>query len=156
MPDDEIHQITWENACRFYNFDPLAHRDTAQCTVGALRAEATDVDITPKSYGMPERIRAAGRGTPELNRVGRLRSSRILDINSSDRLDLRELLETVRAPLATDAALLEAAEGAALADAGHGVPQPGPWPPPGLDRRWPVAAHALGDAPCRPGSAGPR
>jgi hypothetical protein len=52
VPDDEIHKITWENACRFYNFEPFAHRDRAQCTVGALRAEATDVDITLKSYGM--------------------------------------------------------------------------------------------------------
>jgi predicted TIM-barrel fold metal-dependent hydrolase len=52
VPDDEIHKITWENACRFYNFDPFAYRSREQSTVGALRAEATDVDITPKSYGM--------------------------------------------------------------------------------------------------------
>ena len=52
VPDDEIHKITWENACRFYNFDPFAHRSREQSTVGALRAEATDVDITLKSYGM--------------------------------------------------------------------------------------------------------
>ena len=55
VPDDEIDKITWENACRFYSFDPLAHRTREECTVGALRAEAVDVDITPKSYGMPDR-----------------------------------------------------------------------------------------------------
>ena len=26
VPDDEIDQITWENVCRFYNFDPFAYR----------------------------------------------------------------------------------------------------------------------------------
>jgi len=51
VPDEEIDMITWKNACRFYNFDPLAHRTREQCTVGALRAEAGDVDTTPKSYG---------------------------------------------------------------------------------------------------------
>jgi hypothetical protein len=51
VPDDEIHMITWENACRFYSFDPFAHRTKEQSTVGALRADAGDVDITPKSYG---------------------------------------------------------------------------------------------------------
>jgi predicted TIM-barrel fold metal-dependent hydrolase len=60
VPDDEIHKITWENACRFYSFDPLAHRPREQCTVGALRAEAEDVDITPKSFGKRE-----GTGPPK-------------------------------------------------------------------------------------------
>ena len=55
VPDDEIHMITWENACRFFSFDPLSHREKEKCTVGALRAEAVDVDVTPKSYGIPER-----------------------------------------------------------------------------------------------------
>ena len=38
-----------------HGFDPLAHRERERCTVAALRAEAVDVDITPKSYGMPKR-----------------------------------------------------------------------------------------------------
>ncbi|HMD46077.1 MAG TPA: amidohydrolase family protein [Acidimicrobiales bacterium] len=49
--DDEIHAITWENACRFYSFDPFEHRTREECTVGALRAQAGDVDTTPKRYG---------------------------------------------------------------------------------------------------------
>ena len=36
--DEEIHKITWENACRFYSWDPFAHTAKAQATVGALRA----------------------------------------------------------------------------------------------------------------------
>jgi hypothetical protein len=49
--DAEVDAITWENACRFYSFDPFEHRSRQECTVGALRANAPDVDTTPKSYG---------------------------------------------------------------------------------------------------------
>ena len=51
LPDDEIDMVTWENACRWYQFDPFEHRTRAECTVGALRAQATDVDTTPREYG---------------------------------------------------------------------------------------------------------
>jgi Amidohydrolase len=53
VPDDEIHKISWENACAFYKFDPLAHIPREQCTVGALRAQAVDVDTTARRYGTP-------------------------------------------------------------------------------------------------------
>jgi len=46
VPDAEIDKITHENAMRHFNFDPFAHIPRAQCTVGALRAQATDVDMT--------------------------------------------------------------------------------------------------------------
>ena len=36
---------------RFFNFDPFAHNTPADLTVGALRAKATNVDVTPKSFG---------------------------------------------------------------------------------------------------------
>ena len=48
--DDEIHKITWENACRFYQHDPFAHLARDRATVAALRALATDVDTTPRSF----------------------------------------------------------------------------------------------------------
>ncbi len=44
--DEEIHKITWRNACRFFGWDPFVHITEAQATVGALRALATDVDTT--------------------------------------------------------------------------------------------------------------
>ena len=53
LTDAEINKITWENACRFYNFDPFAHIPKDQCTVGALRAQAQDVDTTARRYGPP-------------------------------------------------------------------------------------------------------
>jgi len=50
VADDEINKITYQNACRWYNFDPFRHRTREQCTVGALRAEAGDHDVTIHSF----------------------------------------------------------------------------------------------------------
>jgi predicted TIM-barrel fold metal-dependent hydrolase len=47
--DEEIHKITWENACRFFDWDPFKHTPKDQATVGALRALAKDVDVTRMS-----------------------------------------------------------------------------------------------------------
>ena len=46
VPDDEVAKITHRNAMRWYSFDPFAHRSPADCTVGALRAEAGDWDVS--------------------------------------------------------------------------------------------------------------
>ncbi|MGH8986459.1 MAG: amidohydrolase family protein [Acidimicrobiia bacterium] len=51
VPDDEIDAITHGNAMRHFRFDPFAHRARGESTVGALRAGAADVDITPRSVG---------------------------------------------------------------------------------------------------------
>ena len=48
--EDEIQKITWQNACRFYAFDPFEYTARDEATVGALRAAATDVDTAPRSY----------------------------------------------------------------------------------------------------------
>jgi hypothetical protein len=53
VPDDDIQKITWENACRFYRFDPFPHVPKERATVNALRARATDVDTTARRYGPP-------------------------------------------------------------------------------------------------------
>ena len=50
VPDDELARITYENACRWYSFDPFAHRAKERCTVGALRAEATGHDVSIRSF----------------------------------------------------------------------------------------------------------
>ncbi len=50
VPDDEVRQITYENACRWYSFDPFAHRAAAQCTVAALRSEAGDHSVEVRSF----------------------------------------------------------------------------------------------------------
>jgi len=47
--DEEIHKISWQNASRFFRWDPFAHRAQADATVGALRAQARDVDVSTTS-----------------------------------------------------------------------------------------------------------
>jgi predicted TIM-barrel fold metal-dependent hydrolase len=51
VPDDEIDKISHQNAMRHFRYDPFAHRTREQCTVGALRAEAADVDVSERSAG---------------------------------------------------------------------------------------------------------
>jgi predicted TIM-barrel fold metal-dependent hydrolase len=46
VPDAELTKITYENAARWYSFDPFQHRTREQCTVGALRAEVGDHDVS--------------------------------------------------------------------------------------------------------------
>jgi predicted TIM-barrel fold metal-dependent hydrolase len=45
--DAEISKITWQNSCRFFDWDPFTTVPKEQATVGALRALATDVETTP-------------------------------------------------------------------------------------------------------------
>jgi len=54
LTDLEIDKITWRNACEFYRFDPFTHIPREQATVGALRAQATDVDTTPRALAPDE------------------------------------------------------------------------------------------------------
>ena len=54
LPRADIDRMTWQNACELFHFDPFAHRPREKCTVGALRAEARGVDLSPhKAGGMP-------------------------------------------------------------------------------------------------------
>jgi predicted TIM-barrel fold metal-dependent hydrolase len=48
LSDEQINKITHGNALRHYRFDPFAIRPREQCTVAALRAEATDVDTVTR------------------------------------------------------------------------------------------------------------
>ncbi len=61
VPDDELEKITWANACRWYSFDPLAHRSRERCTVSALRAEAVGHDVSIRSYDRG-RFERTGKG----------------------------------------------------------------------------------------------
>lgn len=51
VPDDEV--AVHRNAMREFRFEPFAHRPPEQCTVGALRVGATDVDTSVRSSGQP-------------------------------------------------------------------------------------------------------
>jgi predicted TIM-barrel fold metal-dependent hydrolase len=63
ISDRDVHKITWENACRFFNFDPFDTCPKDQATVGSLRALATDVDTSRMSRAeWRRRNEAAGIG----------------------------------------------------------------------------------------------
>jgi predicted TIM-barrel fold metal-dependent hydrolase len=47
--DEDIDKITWQNSCRFFDWDPFATVSRDDATVGALRARATDVDTSVRS-----------------------------------------------------------------------------------------------------------
>ncbi|CAB4365493.1 MAG: amidohydrolase family protein [Actinobacteria bacterium] len=51
LPDADINRITHLNAMRNFTYDPFAHIPREQATVGALRAQATDVDTALVSHG---------------------------------------------------------------------------------------------------------
>ncbi|PQP48610.1 amidohydrolase family protein, partial [Mycolicibacterium austroafricanum] len=52
VPDDEIDKMTYQNAMRWYHWDPFTHIPKEQATVGALRkaAEGHDVSIQALSH----------------------------------------------------------------------------------------------------------
>ena len=47
--DEEIDKITWQNTCRWFNWDPFTHIKKEDASVGALRAQSPDVDTTIRS-----------------------------------------------------------------------------------------------------------
>ncbi len=51
VPDAEVRKITHENALRHFRLDPFARVPKQHCTVGALRAQARDVDLRLRSHG---------------------------------------------------------------------------------------------------------
>lgn len=53
VPDEEIDAMTYQNAMRLFSYDPFAHRPKERSTVGALRAEGADVDVSERSHGRP-------------------------------------------------------------------------------------------------------
>ena len=50
VPDDELNKISYQNACRWYSFDPFKQRPKEQSTVAALRAEAEGHDVSVRSF----------------------------------------------------------------------------------------------------------
>jgi hypothetical protein len=74
LSDEETHKVTWENACRWYQFDPFEHRTREECTVGALRARAADVDTTPREYGALEHSHGLNHNAKQFMQRGNIMS----------------------------------------------------------------------------------
>jgi predicted TIM-barrel fold metal-dependent hydrolase len=49
IPDADADKISYQNAMRWYSFDPFAFRPKERCTVGALRAEVSGHDVSVRS-----------------------------------------------------------------------------------------------------------
>ena len=45
--DAEVHKITWQNTCRFFDWDPFRAIPKEHANVASLRALAGDVDTAP-------------------------------------------------------------------------------------------------------------
>lgn len=60
VPDDQVNKITHQNALRLYGFDMFTHLPKQQATVGALRAQARDVDL---GYRSSARLKKTGTDT---------------------------------------------------------------------------------------------
>jgi predicted TIM-barrel fold metal-dependent hydrolase len=71
VSDEEIELITHTNAMRWWNFDPVAGKSRAQCTVGALRAAAEHVDTDYHRVG--EGLRPLEAGVHRTVTVGDVR-----------------------------------------------------------------------------------
>jgi predicted TIM-barrel fold metal-dependent hydrolase len=59
VPRSELDQITYENACKWYSFDPFAHRTPAESRVSALRAEVVGHDVSVRSLDKGRFTRSA-------------------------------------------------------------------------------------------------
>ncbi len=66
VPDADLNKIGFENACRWYSFDPFAHRAREACTVKALRAEAEGHDVSTKAYDKGRFEKSVGADLGEL------------------------------------------------------------------------------------------
>jgi predicted TIM-barrel fold metal-dependent hydrolase len=66
VPDDDLRKMGFENACRWYHFDPFVHRSREQSTVSALRAEAEGHDVTTRAYDKGRFTRQVGVDLGEL------------------------------------------------------------------------------------------
>lgn len=51
VPDEDIDKITHLNALRTYNWDPFATLGRENCTVGALREQGKNTDLSPQTGG---------------------------------------------------------------------------------------------------------
>ena len=60
VPTEEVAKITHENALQVFSFDAFAHVPKSVATVGALRAQATDVDL---GYRSSARLKKTGTDT---------------------------------------------------------------------------------------------
>ncbi|MFC3775822.1 amidohydrolase family protein, partial [Mycolicibacterium holsaticum] len=55
VPDDQINKMTYQNAMRWYHWDPFTHIGKDQATVGALRKAAEGHDVSIQALSKKEK-----------------------------------------------------------------------------------------------------
>jgi hypothetical protein len=60
--DTDINKISHQNAMRLFDYDPFSTLGRENCTVGALRKQAGDWDVSVVARG----IKASGTGAMDL------------------------------------------------------------------------------------------
>ncbi|BBX09056.1 amidohydrolase family protein [Mycolicibacterium aichiense] len=58
VPDDEINKMTYQNAMRWYHWDPFTHIAKEQATIGALRKAAEGHDVSIQALSKKEKTGA--------------------------------------------------------------------------------------------------
>jgi predicted TIM-barrel fold metal-dependent hydrolase len=66
VSDDDLNKISYQNAMRWYSFDPFQHRAKETCTVGALRAEAGNHDVAIRPFDKGRFVKQVGIDLGEL------------------------------------------------------------------------------------------
>ena len=54
VSDVEINKMTFENAMKWYHFDPFSHMTREQATIGALRKAAEGHDVSTQALSKHE------------------------------------------------------------------------------------------------------
>ena len=72
VPDDEIDKMTYQNACRWYSFDPFAHIPKEQASAGALRASVAGHDVSIQALSHQDREHSGGDAADSLDFIGKL------------------------------------------------------------------------------------
>ena len=77
VPDDEINKMTFENAMRWYHWDPFSHITREQATVGALRKAAEGHDVTIQALSKREHSAGSSDWQSQMSKatVGALRKA---------------------------------------------------------------------------------
>ncbi len=69
MPDEEVNKMTYQNAMRWYHWDPFtSHIAKEQATVGALRKAAEGHDVSIQALSKHDH----GKGSGWQDQLGKL------------------------------------------------------------------------------------
>ena len=69
VPDDEINKMTYENAMRWYHWDPFTHISKEQASIGALRKAAEGHDVSVQALSKHDHGHGASDWQDQIGKV---------------------------------------------------------------------------------------